>query len=316
MQDENAFHNFEHASHVTMSVVKLLSMIGSSDQYDTVVTDTTIVDDARNPIDTTLGLQSDPLFHFACLFAAIIHDVDHCGVPNTQLMKENPGLASIYGLKSVAENNSIALAWSILMRDDFAKLRSHIAATNAEFLRFQQLVVNAVMATDIMDIDLNLQRNERWNQAFGLSIRESMESDSDRKASLVMEQLIQASDIAHTMQHWHIYRKWNERLFREMKVAYYNGRSDTDPVSFWYQREILFFDDYVIPLANKLAACGVFGVSSCEYLGYATKNRQEWLIRGEEIVKEMQERAKREMLLLPAPMRSSNVGDKGDRGPS
>ena len=41
---------------------------------------------------------------------------------------------------------------------------------------------------------------------------------------------------------------------------------NSDPASFWYQGEIGFFDNYIIPLAKKLKDCGVFGVSSDEYL--------------------------------------------------
>ena len=37
------------------------------------------------------------------------------------------------------------------------------------------------------------------------------------------------TDVSHTMQHWDIYRKWNERLFREMYQAYEQGRSQKDP---------------------------------------------------------------------------------------
>ena len=44
---------------------------------------------------------------------------------------------------------------------------------------------------------------------------------------------------------------------------------------------------YIIPLAKKLADCGVFGVSSFEYLNYAQKNRDQWAREGEAIVKEM-----------------------------
>ena len=54
----------------------------------------------------------------------------------------------------------------------------------------------------------------------------------------------QASDVAHTMQHWHIYRKWNELLFEEMYQAYKEGRSATDPSKYWYEGEIGFFDHY------------------------------------------------------------------------
>ena len=80
------------------------------------------------------------------------------------------------------------------------------------------------------------------------------------------------------------YRKWNERLFREVYKAYKEGRNPTDPSKVWYQGEIGFFDFYIIPLANKLKDCGVFGVSSDEYLYYASNNRAEWVSRGEELV--------------------------------
>jgi hypothetical protein len=70
------------------------------------------------------------------------------------------------------------------------------------------------------------------------------------------------------------------------------GRTDTDPSTTWYQGEIGFFDFYIIPLAKKLKDCGVFGVSSDEYLNYAMQNRNEWKDRGQEIVLEMIEKVK------------------------
>lgn len=159
-------------------------------------------------------------------------------------------------------------------------------------------------------------------------------------ATIVIEHLIQASDVAHTMQHWyvvsfdsiasnrvfqhfslsfdthrHVYKKWNERLFKELYDAYQSGRWDKDPSENWYQGEIGFFDNYIIPLAKKLKECGVFGVSSDEYLNYAyvktnrqevdgcldefvlifvaflnvcrcrrTENRNEWKAKGQEVV--------------------------------
>ena len=114
----------------------------------------------------------------------------------------------------------------------------------------------------------------------------------DRKATIVIEHVIQASDVAHTMQHWHVYQKWNEKLFQEMYTAYLDGRARTDPSDGWYKGEIWFFDNYVIPLAKKLSQCGVFGVSSDEYLNYATENRAEWEQKGEAMVARMLETMK------------------------
>ncbi len=56
-----------------------------------------------------------------------------------------------------------------------------------------------------------------------------------RKATIVFEYIIQASNVAHTMQHSHIYQKWNQRLFDERYVAFINGKDDEDPSNKWYQ---------------------------------------------------------------------------------
>jgi len=176
------------------------------------------------------------------------------------------------------------------MAPEYSDLRACICGTESETVRFRQLVVNTVMATDIMDKDLKTLRNARWEKAFsGQSLQEDGTTTTNRKATIVIEHLIQASDVSHTMQHWHIYRKWNERLFQEMYKAYKEGRAAKDPSEFWYKGEIGFFDFYIIPLARKLKSCGVFGVSSDEYLNYAQQNRAEWESKGREIISEMME---------------------------
>jgi virulence-associated protein VapD len=300
-----------------MSVAKLLSRIMSPDQvYDDEAGDTRVL--ASTLHDYTYGITSDPLTSFACVYAALIHDCDHPGVPNTQLVKEGTEIAQLYQGKSVAEQNSVNVAWDLLLQDKYTDLRAAICKTQEEEQRFRQLVVNAVMATDIMDKDLKKLRDDRWKKAFTdkqhiLSphtfepteneASEEMEGTAkdvvNRKATIVIEHLIQASDVAHTMQHWHIYRKWNERLFREMHIAYKDGRADKDPVNYWYKGEIGFFDFYIIPLAKKLAECGVFGVSSDEYLNYALMNRNEWEKKGMGIVEEMLDKIAQEVSSLP-----------------
>jgi len=173
------------------------------------------------------------------------------------------------------------------MDSDYTELRHAIYETHDELKRFRQLVVNSVMATDIVDKELKNLRNARWEKAFSEEDDMTNRDSVNRKATIVIEHLIQASDVAHTMQHWHIYRKWNERFFCECYQAYKEGRADTDPSEGWYKGEMGFFDFYIIPLAKKLRECGVFGVSSDEYLNYAQKNRKEWEARGQEVLEEM-----------------------------
>jgi 3'5'-cyclic nucleotide phosphodiesterase len=291
--NDNPFHNFEHASHVTMSVVKLLSRIVAPTAVLEALEDPYAMEDnyqqmqdkiASTLHDHTYGITSDPLTQFAVVFSALIHDVDHQGIPNTTLVAEKASIASLYRGKSVAEQNSFDLAWNMLMDSAFSDLRKVICETATEAKRFRQLVVNTVLATDIMDKDLKALRNDRWEKAFSSTTISNTRDDVNRKATIVIEHLIQASDVAHTMQHWHVYRKWNERLFAEMYKAYKQGRAATDPAEFWYKGEIGFFDFYIIPLAKKLKECGVFGVSSDEYLDYALTNRKEWEDKGNEVV--------------------------------
>jgi hypothetical protein len=170
MYKDNPFHSFEHASHVTMSVIKLLSrIVAPSDiEYNT---------------------------------------------PNASTKDDD------------------------------------------ELKRFRQLVVNSVIATDIMDKDLKELRNSRWDRAFqesAAAVPESIRDTVKRKAIIVIEHLIQASDVSHTMQHWHIYRKWNTRLFSELHKAYSKGRAQVNPADNWYKNEMGFFDFYIIPLAKTL----------------------------------------------------------------
>ncbi|CAB9511299.1 Receptor-type guanylate cyclase gcy [Seminavis robusta] len=282
---DNPFHNFEHACHVTMSVKKLLKRIMVAPE----LTPAEVAKLKKNPNnlasrlhDSTYGITSDPLAMLAISMSALIHDVDHRGVSNMQLSTEDKELGDRYSNKSVAEQNSLDLSWEILMEDRFDALRRCLFTSQAELLRFRQIVVNMVLATDIFDKELNGLRKNRWEKAFD---ERGGSNDSNLRATIVIEHVIQASDVSHTMQHWHVYQKWNRFLFLEMHKAYCQGRMAKDPSTFWYQGEIGFFDNYVIPLAKKLKECGVFGVSSDEYLNYAIQNRNEWEERGQSIVK-------------------------------
>ena len=106
--------------------------------------------------DHTYGITSDPLTQFAGIFAALIHDVDHYGITNAQLIRENAPIAVKFDGTSVLEQNSVVLAWDLLLSERFRDLRQTLCATRTEVKRFRQLVVNAVMATDIMAPDLKL----------------------------------------------------------------------------------------------------------------------------------------------------------------
>ena len=117
MYRRNPFHNFAHATHVSLSVEKLLSrIVAPSDLGEKILS-------SKNLHDHTYGITSDPLTQFACVLTALIHDVDHSGVPNSQLVKEKArspftgtmGLDSKYGHQVEKNWDTINEFWKFLV---------------------------------------------------------------------------------------------------------------------------------------------------------------------------------------------------------
>ncbi|CAJ1949482.1 unnamed protein product [Cylindrotheca closterium] len=268
---KNGFHNFLHASHVAHLANLLLSSASEN------------------------GFACDPLARFSIVLSALVHDVGHTGVPNGQLAEEKPELAEKFCNKSIAEQNSIVIAWEILMTDSFRNLHKCLFESNNEQGRFRNLLVNCVMATDIFDSDLRALRKKRWEKSFpeGPSDFTCQDEEANCRATIVMEHIMQTSDVAHTMQEWNLYRLWNECLFFEMYDAFAEGRSDKDPSDGWYKGELWFFDNWVIPLATNLSECGVLNIVCQQLLRQAKNNRMKWKLEGEELCRSMLQKATR-----------------------
>ena len=77
------------------------------------------------------------------------------------------------------------------MSDKFQTLRKYIFGTQAEMMRFRQLIVNLVLATDIFDADNRESRKNRWEQAFHMDGSLPDYSIRDLRATIVMEHIIQ-----------------------------------------------------------------------------------------------------------------------------
>ena len=179
------------------------------------------------------------------------------------------------------------------MQEDYGELRASIYSSEEELARFRKILVNCVLSTDLYDRELRTFRETRWSKVFPPK-SESGEAagpptyitESNAKATIIMELIVQTSNIAHTMQHFQVYRKWNFRLFCEMYTAFQEGRSQEDPSKSWYEKELSFFDDHVIPLAKKLKDCEVFGVLATECVNNSIENRNEFAEFGQEMVYE------------------------------
>ena len=58
--------------------------------------------DKKTLHEYTHGLTSDPLLVAGIVMSALVHDLDHRGVSNQQMAKEDPTMAVAYKDKSVA----------------------------------------------------------------------------------------------------------------------------------------------------------------------------------------------------------------------
>ena len=158
-----SYHNRDHAYHVFMSAHKLLDMVLCEYDYSGTISCSPI----RKPNRITYGLKADPLTQLAFLFSALVHDVDHTGVSNRQLVLECDELAILYNDQSVAEQRSLAIAFSLLMKDCFDDLRTVIFTESGEYMKFRKLVIDIVLCTDIASPERVQIVKSKWKEAFG-----------------------------------------------------------------------------------------------------------------------------------------------------
>ena len=115
----------------------------------------------------TFGLKKDPLAQLALLFSALIHDVEHKGVSNRQLVLESEDLALLYNDQSVAEQRSLAVAFAELNQNVYEPLRHVLFPEPDDYRRFRKIVINLVLSTDIASPERTQLVKSKWKEAFG-----------------------------------------------------------------------------------------------------------------------------------------------------
>lgn len=337
------YHSFEHASHVSLAANKLMLCIHEGYKGGATNRQTSCRQQySHKRKDGLLPLATDPMLHFAMVFAGLIHDVDHHGVPNVVLVQEEHPLAMKYDNISVAERNSIDIAFSVLKEPAFDALRKAMFPNKrSSYKDFYTIVNDLVLCTDIASRERQdccrrrfvesfesndgdarnscssnttddtvellqgiMENDQKMNRCFplrGMKMRHTkcmqrwtqhrqglLKDDSScriRRIS-VMEQMIQTADVAHCMQSWDVFLKWNARLFNELMFSFYAGRS-FDPRTNWFEGQIGFFNGYIIPLAERLEQCAVFGENSGMFLELAMQNKLRWELEGKAFCDEL-----------------------------
>jgi hypothetical protein len=93
--------------------------------------------------DYTHGINSDPLTLLP-LYSLLGFTIPPPWCPNVQLQRDET-MAALYKNKSVAEQNSLDIAWAVLMSEEFEELRATLFATRIGSFRFRQVIVNIVL---------------------------------------------------------------------------------------------------------------------------------------------------------------------------
>ncbi len=122
----------------------------------------------RSDVSSSFGIKKDTLIHFAFLFSALVHDVDHTGVSNGQLVLESDELAILYNDQSVLEQRSLAVAFRELRKSAYQPLRDVLyAGAEEEYARFRRTVIDLVLCTDIGSPERVQIVKSKWKEAFG-----------------------------------------------------------------------------------------------------------------------------------------------------
>lgn len=109
------------------------------------------------------------------------------------------------------------------------------------------------------------------------------DENNDLKATVVMETIMLAADVAHNLQGWDHMVKFSNRLYMELRSAFVKNRG-TDPENRWFENQIGFLESYLLPLAHRLDDTGVFGEKVGEsFAANVIANRDKWLTDGLDI---------------------------------
>lgn len=307
LHNQVEFHSFEHVSHVTMSMNKLIDAIAEGSRNEEI------------PATIYSNLWSDKFTHFTLLFSAMIHDVCHTGQSNKILETIKHNIA-IKFKEASAERNSIDVALSLLNERRFRNIRKAIMPTAKDRIDFGKVVFWALLCTDIASPDRLKASKSRYDavyEAKEAGLRSSFEfdkqlcpvmpyyyelttklklSEADLKENqsdlcitapgmercVTVEHLMQVSDVAHLMQSFDNFLKWNFRLYKELMACYKKGLMP-DPTQNWAIGQVGFFENYIIPLAERTEKIRGSSICSLHLSENAKNNMARWKEEGEVI---------------------------------
>jgi hypothetical protein len=276
------FHSYSHAIHVTTSMNALLSF----------------------------ALTDDPHSSLSLVFSALLHDAGHTGMSNKILCDTGHPLCEKFQKDvPIAERNSIDIGLSILFRPEYQSLREAIIPDEIDKIQFGRTLFQCILITDIAspeNVNLSIRRFEVSQEVShplaadlcpiahyisdifdGMGLAEDVAVRYPEELVITRiglkncarnEHLMLLSDVAHLLQGWENFVKWNFRLYKELHDCYKKGLC-VDPRPGWCQGQICFFDKYVIPLSQRSKSYLREDFSNA-LLNHGLTNRKIWMAHG------------------------------------
>ena len=312
------FHGVEHASHVTISMHKLIDSFVESGRGSSFRTNKTIEG------SETTDFIHDSFTHFALVFACLIHDVEHTGNSNKILNAKRHTLTKLYSW-SEAEQRSVHVAIELLCSRKYKNLLQAICPSTKDRDFFGEKVLWAILCTDIASTEHLNCGVARFNRLYMSNLNESFDDDvhddraqppphnerrrnrqsfkeiakhlkigqrnvqeearsvdNEAKGRAAIEHLMQVADTAHLMQNWENYLKWNFRLYKELMHCHEYGLMP-DPSGDWSGGQTNFIMNYVLPLACRTNIIFNDSLSTLNLVEKAQENLSRWMKEGDTI---------------------------------
>ena len=162
----------------------------------------------RSPV---LREATPPTMMFACLMAALVHDVGHVGRTNHFLVNTSHALALKYNDQSVLENMHIALALQ-LTTETACNIFEHFSKEDLEELR--SVWITMILGTD-------MAHHVRGNFLLQQSVNKAKDAGKEcimitpKQHVTMLGYLLHACDLSNPTKPFPIYNEWTGRVMQE-----------------------------------------------------------------------------------------------------
>ena len=107
----------------------------------------------------------------------------------------------------------------------------------------------------------------------------------DLKMAVILELLVRAASVGQYLQGWDNLLDWMQAWYTES-----GGPNHED----WFDRQVLFMEQYILPLARRLGDSGALGETHRSLLVRSLEwNRDQWLLDGIDVIAAFREQTKK-----------------------